>query len=238
MRRRSPWMAAPYTASAPMTSLKPLNSGGLCEPVTCTPPSTLSTCVAKYSAGVGSSPTSTACPPTASMPDSTPCASEAPEGRLSRPTASRGARPSRSHASVATAWPTARATSAVSWSPTVPRISYSRKMTVGSGTGAFPASATGLRGRHGGGRRRQPVPTCLGQVEQAVGTHAEEQQSRNGDGHHSTTQPAEAHARVSRFGRLGLHVHRHNDGEIVARGHDAGKHEDRGEHQLSGARRR
>src|SRR5207302_1753971 len=68
-------------------------------------------------------------------PGQHPWASAAPEGRLSRPTARRGARPKRSQPSVATACPMARATSGCSWSPTVPRMSYSRKIEAGTCTG-------------------------------------------------------------------------------------------------------
>src|SRR5881396_2518799 len=234
MRRRRCWMPAPDTASPPRTTLKPLNSGGLCEPVTWTPPSTLSTWVAKYSAGVGSSPTSTPWPPTASIPESRPCASAGPEGRLSRPTASRGARPRRSHPSVATACPMARATSAVSWLPTVPRISYSRKMAPGTFIGGLPALATGRRRRGGGDRRHgaQPVAARFREVEQAVWANAEHEQAGDRHRHHGATQPTDAHARVGLLERLGLHVHRHNHREIVACRDHARKDENRGEREL------
>src|SRR5439155_4851484 len=235
MRRRRCWMPAPDTASPPRTTLKPLNSGGLCEPVTWTPPSTLSTWVAKYSAGVGSSPTSTPWPPTASMPESRPCASAGPEGRLSRPTARRGARQRRSHPSAATAWPMARATSAVSWSPTVPRMSYSRKTAVGSFMGA-PSSATGRRSPRRGGRERrpgaQPVTARLRQIEQAIRANAEEQQAGDRHRDRDTAQPTDLHSGVGLLEWLGLHVHRHDHREIVACRDHARKDENGGEREL------
>src|SRR5881628_2429023 len=49
------------------TILKPLNAGGLWEPVTCRPASTVSVCVAKYRAGVGTGPTNRANEPASTI---------------------------------------------------------------------------------------------------------------------------------------------------------------------------
>src|SRR2546422_3964025 len=113
------------------------------------PPSTGSVLVAKYSVGVGNSPTSTAAPPAAAIPSRTPCASAAPDGRLSRPTATRGGLPvpSRSQANVVYACPTARAAAGVSCSSTRPRMSYWRKIVAGGATTHLKA---GLGGGVGG----------------------------------------------------------------------------------------
>src|SRR5438128_8677682 len=167
------------------------------------------------------------------MPESKPCTSPGPEGRLSRPTASRGARPSRCQPSVAMAWPMARATSGVSWSPTMPRMSYSRKMAAGSCMGG-PASATRRGGRRDCRPGVQSVTARPRQVEQAIRAKAEEEQTGNRHRYHGATQPTDMHTRVGLLERLGLHVHRHDHGEIVARRDHARKDENRGERELTG----
>src|SRR5437867_13112426 len=110
----------------------------------------------------------------------------------------RGVAPRRSHATVANAVPTACATSAVSWSPTVPRMSYSRKMVAGTFTEPRrPASAGGGCVRGGHGRRGRMDSGCrlhahaagAREVEQTVRVHAEEQPVGDGGHHGGVAQP-------------------------------------------------
>src|SRR2546427_2120137 len=96
------------------------------------------------------------------MPSRTPWASAAPDGRLSRPTATRGGFPvrSRSQANVVYACPTARAAAGVSCSSTRPRMSYWRKIVAGRGTdGLSPLFFGGMGGL---GARGAPSPAGLG----------------------------------------------------------------------------
>src|SRR5436309_4842587 len=221
MLRCSSLMSSPWIAPPSSTILNPLNSGGLWEPVTWRPPSTVSVWVAKYRAGVGTEPTNRANAPASSIPDSTLAARSAPEGRLSRPTAMRGARPSRAAAKVANAFPIACATAPVSWSPTVPRMAYSRKMVAGTCMGTPGSAARRLPGRGGRGgrggrvrrhRRGRPDRSAArpGDVEQAVRPHAEEEEPRDRSRDDGGSEPAEPHAGVRLLGGLGLHVHRHD----------------------------
>src|SRR5438093_122873 len=124
------------------------------------------------------------------MPDRTACANPAPEGRLSRPTANLGARSRRSQANVPTAWPMARATSGVSCSPTVPRMSYSRKMAAGRftrlalcqrpvGVGAWTGDGTGaVTGGAARARGRKPGEVVDSYIALAVAALGSEQGER------------------------------------------------------------
>ena len=47
MRRQSAWMPSPWSVLLPTPTLRPLYSGGLCEPVIITRPSTGSVAAAK-----------------------------------------------------------------------------------------------------------------------------------------------------------------------------------------------
>src|SRR5947209_17283545 len=114
----------------------------------------------------------------------------------------RALRPRRSRARVANAFPMACATSGVSWSPTVPRMSYSRKMAAGSVMEPARGSATG-DGRPGGegrGIRRhrrlgsQGGGAGAGEIEQAVGADAEEQEAGHRRRDDGAAEPAEPHA--------------------------------------------
>ncbi len=94
-------IASPWSELPARSILKPLNSGGLCDPVTWIPPSVPSDATAKYSAGVGSSPTSITVAPPSTSPRLRAAANPPPEGRLSRPTATVGPRPSTDQAVLA-----------------------------------------------------------------------------------------------------------------------------------------
>src|SRR3989449_8427215 len=83
------------------------------------------------------------------------------------------------------------------------------------------------RGHQRGGAR-------AGEIEQAVGPDAEEQQAGDRKRDDGAAEPAELHTDVRLRERLGLHVHRHNHGEIVARRDDARKDEDGREGGLVG----
>src|SRR5437899_6003118 len=128
-----------------------------------------------------------AAPPAAAMPSRTPWANAAPEGRLSRPTATRGGFPvrSRSQANVVYACPTARAAAGVSCSSTRPRMSYWRKIVAGRFTDAFhtlKGLSAGIVLKDAGcrapplgwgngrcGRGVHAVSGGFGEIEQAVG---------------------------------------------------------------------
>src|SRR3989337_1801900 len=68
MSARSFWIAAPKMVVLPLSTLKPLSSGGLWLPVICTPPSQSRWKGAKYKTGVATSPTSMMCSGVASRP--------------------------------------------------------------------------------------------------------------------------------------------------------------------------
>src|SRR3954468_10715866 len=92
--------------------LTPLYSGGLCEAEMTTPASRASSATA----GVGSTPPSTAFPPAATTPRTNASSSSGPEPRVSRPMKTRP----RPHQRV-TALPSCSTSSGVSVSPTTPR---------------------------------------------------------------------------------------------------------------------
>src|SRR5215211_1665343 len=94
----------------------PLYSGGLCEAEMTTPRSSASSATA----GVGSTPASTAFPPAATMPRANASSSSGPEPRVSRPTKTRprpdqsvAALPSCSMSSAVRSWPTTPRTPSV-----------------------------------------------------------------------------------------------------------------------------
>ena len=93
-------------------NLTPLYSGGLCDAEMTTPRSSASSATA----GVGSTPPSTATPPAETMPRASASSSSGPEPRVSRPTKTRP-RPDHSVA----AQPRRSTRSGVSVSPTMPR---------------------------------------------------------------------------------------------------------------------
>src|SRR5687768_1048523 len=102
-----------------------------------------------------------------------PCESPGPEGRLSRPTAMVGARPTRSQATVAKARPSPRANSGVSSASTRPRTSYCRKTDLGT----FMILSRGRRGSLAGerqGRLRQGAGTLAGHLEEITGPEAQD----------------------------------------------------------------
>src|SRR5882724_346806 len=106
-------------------TLIPLYSGGLCEAETTTPRSSASSATA----GVGSTPASTALPPASTTPRANASSSSGPDPRVSRPTKTRppfdqsvAALPSRSTSSVVRSSPTIPRT------PSVPK--YSRTATL------------------------------------------------------------------------------------------------------------
>src|SRR5438552_12206668 len=93
-------------------NLTPLYSGGLCDAVITQPRSSVSSATA----GVGSTPATTALPPTDAMPRASAASSSTPDARVSRPTKMRP----RPHQSVA-ARPSRSTSSTVRSSPTTPR---------------------------------------------------------------------------------------------------------------------
>ena len=119
-------------------NLTPLYSGGLCEAEMTTPRSSASSATA----GVGSTPASTAVPPAEATPRANASSSSSPEARVSRPTKTR---PPRDH-SVA-ARPSRSTSSSVMNSPTTPRTPSVPKYRLAKGrslTGArVPKNRTG-----------------------------------------------------------------------------------------------
>src|SRR3989441_7750074 len=155
---------------------------------------------------------SRALPPAAAMPSAMPCASLPPEGRLSRPTATRGGLPSRSVANVVYACPTARAAAGVSSLSTRPRMSYWRKIVVGSFMSfshpdgcarqsmslrtalAEPTLRGGIGSRRTAGG--DAVPRRSREIEQSVGPDPEQQQPKHDGSDGGTSPPGDADIHV------------------------------------------
>ena len=97
---------------SPSNSFTPLYCGGLWEAVTTAPTSSASSATA----GLGSTPPSTAEPPADAIPRPSASSSSTPDARVSRPTKTRP-RPDQS----ATALPSLSTSPGVSVSPTIPR---------------------------------------------------------------------------------------------------------------------
>src|SRR2546425_127459 len=170
------------------------------------------------------------------MPSRTPVARAAPDGRLSRPTATRGGLPvrSRSQANVVYACPTARAAAGVSCSSTSPRMSYWRKIVAGSFTDTPCAGPLGWG--CGGCRRGLHAVSCGSrEIEQPVRPDAEEQQADDDHCDRGPPPPVETDIYMGVFDRLRFHIHRHDDGKIVPRRDDAGQHENDGQGVLARA---
>src|SRR5512132_1380460 len=163
-------------------------------------------------------PTSTAVPPASTMPWRNALARSPPEGRLSRPTARTGARPTLSQAALAKARPRARARSGVSWEPVRPRTSYSRKIE----RVTFMSLAGGDRSR----RLHQAGPAPQHAVDRRRGPEAEEndRRHRRADGD-ARVAPEAAPRRKLAFTPRRPHVHRHDHRQIVAGGNDAREHQ-------------
>ncbi len=128
---------------------------------------------------MGSVPTSTAVPPASTIPFRTPADSSGPDGRLSRPTAITGARPRRSHATLAKARPMARPTSAVNSLPTMPRTSYWRKMDLGTFMSLPLVARSGAGQRLSGLSEGRGAPA--GEIEKPSRPDAEEDDHRHGE---------------------------------------------------------
>src|SRR5436189_721695 len=133
-----PWLlsrSASISSSAASVSLRPsrsknlipLYSGGLCEAETTKPRSSRSSATA----GVGSTPASTALPPASTTPRANASSSSGPDPRVSRPTKTRppfdqsaAALPSRSTSSVVRSSPTTPRT------PSVPKYKRTATLTL------------------------------------------------------------------------------------------------------------
>src|SRR5688500_13614487 len=164
-------------------------------------------------------PTSIAVPPDATMPARTAAASPEPDGRLSRPTARTGARPSFSQPAPAYARPSAWANSGVSSFPMIPRTSYSRKIERGTFISAACHGCDGWRDRARGPECDVHDPAR----QDAQDDHPDEAHGYNECGAARQVQPA-----VGRLGVRRLHVHGHDHRQIVSGRDYAGHHEDHG----------
>src|SRR3972149_12325610 len=109
-----------------MHSLNPLNSGGLWPPLTLTPPAAPNRRMEKYRRGVGQIPTSTTSIPADRIPSTRASRKAGEESRQSRPTM-RDFPPSRA-AYVPNPFPMETTVPGVRSFPTLPRMSYSRKI--------------------------------------------------------------------------------------------------------------
>src|SRR5260221_6762176 len=116
--------------------------------------------------------------PASAMPCRNPRDSFGPDGRLSRPTAMVGARPIRSHTTLAKARPSARANSGVSSRSTMPRTSYWRKIDFGTFIGASLS-------REGKRELRQALHAPNRYIEQLARPHAKQQECHDRDRDHA-----------------------------------------------------
>src|SRR3954447_10897200 len=128
----------------------PLYSGGLCEAEMTTPRSRRR----RATAGVGTTPASTAAPPAETTPRANASSSSSPEPRVSRPTKTR---PPPDHS--AAALPSFSTSSGVMNSPTIPRTPSVPKYCLATGSDPSGRTAFG-NGRTGasslGGGRKKP----------------------------------------------------------------------------------